>query len=180
MLPQPLQEGEFAGFFFHLAEQVADGLGLLILLQEVGQQATTEKGTEHREDLGRKGAALLLAQPQALFGLFEKHLYGPAAHIFLHYLDGGQGEIRGEKGGPGGLRLDFAAWAEFWVRLYSARRGMSSPDRGVNGNSFKLLAFGRSRLDRALSLLSFKVGYHRTAKVLESPPQKSIWVHIRN
>ena len=66
-MPQPLQEGEFAGFFFHLAEQVADGLGLLIVLQEVGQQAVTETGTEHREDLGRKGAALLLPQTQALF-----------------------------------------------------------------------------------------------------------------
>lgn len=46
------QEGELAGLFFQLAEDVADGLGAFIVLQEVGQQAVAEKGLGDREHLG--------------------------------------------------------------------------------------------------------------------------------
>jgi len=44
VVPQPLQIGEFAGLFLQLTEHIADGLGPLIVLQEIGQQTVAEKG----------------------------------------------------------------------------------------------------------------------------------------
>ena len=118
VLPQPLQVSELPGLFFHLAEEVADGLRALIPLQEVGQQAVTKKGLGDGEHLGGEGAPLFLAQTQALLGFFEKDLNGPAAQILLHHLDGVEAQVGGEKRGPGRLRLDLAARPGFQV-LYS-------------------------------------------------------------
>jgi hypothetical protein len=47
------------------------------VLQEIGQEAVTEKILGDRERLGREGPALLLAQAQALLGFFEEDLNGP-------------------------------------------------------------------------------------------------------
>lgn len=53
------------------------------MLQQVGQQAVTEKGFEDREHLSRKGMALLLAQPQALLGFLEEHSMAPRPRYFF-------------------------------------------------------------------------------------------------
>jgi len=87
------------------------------VLQEIGQQAVTEKGLGNRVNLGGEGTTLLLAQPQALLGFFEKDLNGPAAQILLHP-GGGEGEAGAEKGGPRWLRFDFTTWSGFQVRLF--------------------------------------------------------------
>jgi hypothetical protein len=71
-LPQPLQVSELPGLFFNLAEEVADSLGLLIVLQEVGQQAVTKKGLGDRENLGGEGVPLFLTQTQALLSFLKK------------------------------------------------------------------------------------------------------------
>lgn len=59
MVPQTVQEGEIAGLLFQLAENLADGLCVLVMFQEVGQQAIIKERLEHRKDLGRKGVALV-------------------------------------------------------------------------------------------------------------------------
>jgi hypothetical protein len=56
-LPQLLQVAELAGPFFQLAEEIADGLGPFVVLQEIGQQAVKEKGLGDRGHPGGEGAA---------------------------------------------------------------------------------------------------------------------------
>jgi integrase len=69
-LPQPLQEGELAGLFFQLAEHLADGLRLVIVLQEIGQQTVTEK------DLGDAVRGVFLGQKQSLQRSMEQVMDG--------------------------------------------------------------------------------------------------------
>lgn len=78
VVPKTVKEGNFAGFLLDLLEHIPDGTLRGLLLQEVGQHAIAHKGLGYRKDLGGKGAALFLAEAEALFCFFEKDLNGPA------------------------------------------------------------------------------------------------------
>ena len=56
-MPQSLQVNDLASLFFWLAQEIANGRGPFVVLQDIGRQAVTEKGLDDREHLGGEGSA---------------------------------------------------------------------------------------------------------------------------